>query len=111
MAITINTKIAPEQYTPARERGSEDPTTFTLKPLNGFEYLDVISHATQDGGQLSITGMRKCIGYGLTGADNLKDENGRDVKLDAGQLDPVLLAELAGRILTISHLSEDERKN
>lgn len=111
MAITLSNKVAPEQYTPIREKDSENPTTFKLKPLDGFEYLEVIGHASADGGKLTSEGIKLCLKYGLQDATNLQDGKTKKVKLDPKRLDPLLLAELAGRIMDISHIGEDERKN
>lgn len=115
MAIVVRSKLIPEVYTPKSEIDAPSPTVFTLKPLNGIEYTDVMCHLMDDGDgnqRISSIGLRKLIKYGVTHVDGLIDEKGKNVKkFTPEMLDPVLLSELASKILEISDIQEAERKN
>lgn len=117
MAITAITNLAPFDYVPESDRDSESPTTFKLTPLNGMQYMEVISEITTDtngDSRLSGTGMNRAIKYGLTGWENFPDENGKAVKFNPiaiRKIPPVILAELAREIVSKSELGVSEQKN
>jgi hypothetical protein len=115
MAIVVRSKLIPETYTPKSEIDADNPASFTLKPLNGLEYTDIMCHLIDDGDgnqRISVTGLNKLIKYGLVSAEGLTDEKGKQIKKPGAEmLDPVLLSEIATRILDISNISENERKN
>lgn len=114
MAITVFSKITPILYTPKSEEKAENPTKFQLKPLDGLQYMDVLTHTSTDQNDnvtLSHLGMRLALKHGLLNAVGLLDELGNDIELSAQMLDVTLLIELSGKIMEISNLTESERKN
>ena len=116
MAITAISNLAPFDYVPELDRDSESPTTFKLKPLNGMQYMEVISELKSDGGEtrLSGKGMHLAINHGLVGWDNFSDDNGKAVKFNPANINkipPIVLAELAGEIVSKSELGVTETKN
>lgn len=115
MAIQVTTKLITEDYIPVIEREELSPATFTLKPLNGAEYLDVMCHMIDDdeGGQrLSRQGIEKIFKYGVKEVNNLLDSDNKPLtKVKPEMLSPILLSEIASRIMAISEVTEQERKN
>jgi len=116
MAIKARkSKILPIMYIPQEEEGSDNPTQFKLKPLDGLEYMDVLLHAkvnSEGEVELEPAGLKVALKFGLIGSKNLTDELGNvDVELIPTELDSVLLIELAKKIMEISNVSDEERKN
>ena len=117
MAIKVKSKIVPVWYTPKSEEKEENPASFKLKPLNGLEYTDVIANTSNDAGgesKLSERGVRLAIKHGLLDAKNLIDEHGNEIKLKHvghGVLPMNILIELAGQIIDLSSMSDDDIKN
>lgn len=113
MALKVNTKLLPVDYIPNIERDDPNPTVFTLKPLNGAEYLDVIAYMTNADGvqRLSRAGIEKIFAYGVRNVSNVIDQDGQLVKKATADLfDPIILSEIAGEILSISEIGDSEKK-
>lgn len=117
MTIHAKNTFTPVIFTPDSEKDSDDPTTFTLKPLNGLEYMQVLNNTTIDDNgvtKLSATGLELALRHGLTGANNLIGENGKPITLNRftmKTLSAVLLIEIANAILEASEIDGEERKN
>lgn len=121
MAILAITALTAKKYVPLSEQDSEvdanELTSFDLKPLNGLEYMEVISELKTDSegvSRLSGEGLKKSIRYGLVGWDNFNDEQGRKVKFNkfnVSKVPPLVLAELASEIINVSETGNEERKN
>ena len=119
MAITAISKLTAEDYVPESDRDSDadDQTSFSLKPLNGMQYREVIAELKTDGdGESSLTGqgLKLAIKYGLAGWENFSDENEKVLKfnkLNVSKIPPIILTELAGEIINRSEVGAEERKN
>jgi len=118
MAITAaQAKIDKVDYVIESDRGSENPTTFKLKPMDGQQYMGVMAEANMDqDGMMSFSErtMKNTLKYGLVGWDNFPDEDGKDVKfsrLAFGRIPVAELTELFSQIIKMSSVSEDEGKN
>lgn len=117
MAITAISKLTAEDYIAQSDREDESPTRFRLRPLNGLQYMEVISELSRgDDGQLRISGkgMKLALQYGLVGWSNFRDSDGKEIKfnpVNVEKIPPVILSELAGEIINRSEIGEDERKN
>jgi hypothetical protein len=117
MPITAISNLTPEWYTPECEKGVDDPTRFKLKPLDGKEYMEIMSEfRREESGEFTISsrGLHAALKYGLVGWENFMDSHGKDVKYsphNLGKVPPIILQELAGEIINRSELGETERKN
>ena len=107
MAINAITKIAADWYTPESEREEENPTRFKIQPLNGLQHMEVLN-------DLYKSGPFNALRYGLVGWENFSDENGKEIKFSAKNIEripPLLLSELSTEIVNRSELGEDATKN
>jgi len=117
MSITAAKGFIPEKYIPESQKNETPPAEFTLKPLTGLEYMEVMSEMYRDDkGQIHMPGtaLTLAINYGLKGWKNFIDEDGEDVgfsKQAIAFLPAVELSELADKIIAISELGVAERKN
>lgn len=118
MAIKAISTIKPDWYTPQCEEGEDEPTRFKLKPLDGTQYLDVMSEVTTSlDGDIQVTGrgLKLAAKWGVVGWENFSDpETGKEIKYSAvnvPRVPPVILSELVGVILERSELGEDQTKN
>jgi hypothetical protein len=117
MAITAIDNLSPSWYTPDCEKDEDVPTRFNLRPLDGLEYMEVISEVTKhDSGDFAITskGMQKAIRSGVVGWENFKGSTGKDIKFSPHNLNkvpPLILQELAGEIIERSELGAEAEKN
>ena len=117
MSIQIISNITPFDYTPTGDRESADPTVFKLLPLNGMQYMEVMNELTRDANgtmKLSSRGLQQALKYGLIDWKNLCDENGKNVKFNAfniNKIPPFILTELAGEIIDRSEVGDAVRKN
>ena len=117
MAITAISRLIAEDYVTEGDRGSDEPTSFSLKPLNGMQYMEVIAELKTNGdGEASLTGegLKLAIKYGLVGWKNFCDEDGANLKfnkLSVTFIPPTILAELASEIISRSEVGAEERKN
>lgn len=84
----------------------ETKTTWTLRALTCFEYMD----ATKEG----FVNHGAIVGYGLTGWKDFPDENGDQIEFSVENMKyipPLIAQDLSLAIQNIAALSEDERKN
>lgn len=117
MAIKTWRGLAPTWYTPVSEEGSEDPARFKLKPLNRAE-LDMVfeGRTTDSEGNLILTarGIEHALRVGLVDWENVLDENDKPLKFSIANfryLPWAIGQELAGELVNMSFLAEDEAKN
>ena len=114
MTITVSSKLTPTLYTPISEKESKTPTKFKLRPLDGIQHLGVMMHlqvGDEGNATLSHTGLMLAIKHGLIGSVGLKDELDNEINVNAKDLEWDLLLELAGEIVKLSTITEEERKN
>lgn len=117
MSITITSGLVEEQYIPISEKESENPTSFTLSPLDGMQYMEVIAELKRDEEgtfRISPKGLQFALKYGLKGWVNLTNNTGENIvfnEFNKRFLPARILAELANKIVDISELGESERKN
>lgn len=117
MPIVARSNFTPVDYIPTSERDEENPTKFQLKPLNGMEHMRVLNHITTNAdGETMVddTGIELALKHGLIGATNLVDEDGNDVGLNRFTRNSIpfgVLVELATKILAITNMTGDARKN
>ncbi len=117
MAIKTWRGLAPTWYTPVSEEGSEDPARFKLKPLNRAD-LDMVfeGRTTDSEGNLILTarGIEHALRVGLVDWENVLDENDKPLKFRIANfryLPWAIGQELAGELVNMSFLAEDEAKN
>lgn len=117
MAIIARGKITEVIFITENDRESEDPTKFTLKPMDGVQYMGVMAEGNIDAdGMMSFSErtMKSALRYGLVGWDNFNDGDGKKVKfsrLQFGQLPVEVLTEIFSEIISISTVDEDDSKN
>jgi len=116
MAIRAN-NLVPAWFTPESEKESDNPARFLLKPLDGEEYLELITELgeKEEGGMtISGKGLKLAIRYGLAGWENFNDAGGTPLKFSRGNIGllPVyILVDLAQEIANRSAVSGEQEKN
>ena len=109
MTIKARSKLVEDIYTPKSEEKEKNPTTFKLKALTSFQYLDVLGD--MDGDLFTAKALEKISEYSFVSANNLLDMDGKKIeRLNADYLPPLLIIELANRVISISTISEEEKK-
>lgn len=114
MATAIS-KLVESEYILKADEGTDNPATFTLRPLTGLQRI-AVRQAIGEGNEEKI--HRLCLVYGLAGWKNLKDADGHAVAWAPGNMDRNLdclaendIYELARAVFSSSFLTEAERKN
>jgi len=123
MALSLNLNKVPFILECDRDEPEEKQTTFYIRPLSAKQ-----SATLQDSMKFSGVGKEATmqnigsntldmVRIGLVGWDNFKDEEGKDIKflkdMDAN-LDRLAVTyryELAGKIMELSNLGDEEVKN
>ena len=111
MTIKVLEGLTPDWFTPASELDAETPTRFKLKPLNGFEYMDVLGEtAVNEHGHrmLNARGMRQAIKYGLVDWENFDAPFNQQ---SVGTIPTTYLIEIANEIINRSDLTGEKEKN
>lgn len=118
MAIKATSVIKPDWYTPEDEKEEESPTRFKLKPLDGIQYMDVMSEVAKNlDGDIQITGrgLKLVVKWGVVGWENFVDpDTGKEIKYSPHNMQrvpPLVLSELVSEILERSEIGEDQTKN
>lgn len=117
MTIKALTGLVAEWYTPDDERDEAIQSQFKLQPLNGMQYIEIMSHgeALESGNFLvNHIGRQLLLKYGLVGWKNVEQVNGDPLPFSRNNIEMLpaaILAELGNEILTVSSLVEAERKN
>lgn len=108
-------KVAPTWYTPVAEKDESDPTTtrFKLRPMTPAETESCMNAKL---GELVFppSVRSKIIQYGLVDWENVPDGNGELIECIPMNYDEIsieLRGELSGEIISMSILSEADRKN
>lgn len=110
MAIVGITDLAPYWFTPTQEE-SETPTRFKLKPLDGFETLEV---SAEVGARRVAAAQKLAVKYGLVDWENFCDESGNNIKFSREnfRLLPVgAIAEIAVQVINGATLDKEQKKN
>lgn len=110
MAICGETDFVPYWFTPTQEE-SDSPTRFKLKPLDGFERLEV---SAEVGARRVASAQKLAVMYGLVDWENLQDQSGNQIKFSREnfRLLPVgVIAEIAVQVITSAKLSDEQKKN
>lgn len=116
MAIRALKGLVPEWYTPESEAEETSPAQFKLQPLNGMQYLEVMSNGvvTPDGMfRANHSGRELLLKFGLKDWKNVEDHDGAPLQFTPANFDylpPEILTELGNKILTDSTLAGDARK-
>lgn len=116
MAIKAMSGVVPEDYVCKHEGDTENPTIWKLQPLNGFDYMEVMSELqrTDNGFKISGKGLGIAVRKGLVGWQNFHDENGKEIKfnpLNMKKIPAIVLGDLADRVIEISELGDEQAKN
>ncbi len=117
MAIKALPKFIPEWFTPEGQEEESTPTRFKLQGLTGPQLLEVQAESSQSGGgMIMITGrgLNMAVNFGLKDWENFTDADGVELPCTRGNIRRIpmeILSELSSKILDISSVSEDERKN
>ena len=117
MSVKALNPFAPFWYTPEADQGSENPTKFKIRGLNGSEIGYVSPEFVIDDAQRMVTGMSGkgidlTLRYGLLDWENFENDNGK-VKFSPNNfaLIPHLTrVELAMQIIAASYVSDEEKK-
>lgn len=113
MTIHAIPQIMPFTFVPKQDRDSDIKTTFTLKPLNGLQHMEVLREI-DDKGFFTSRGLKLALQYGLAGWENFNDEHGTPVPFSTvnfAAVPPFILHEIGVEIINRSSLGETERKN
>ncbi|MBL1293070.1 MAG: hypothetical protein COB61_004275 [Thiotrichales bacterium] len=116
MAISIVNKLSTVWYVPRPEIEAASPSRFSLRPLNGMQYMEVIQETTGAGLDIRISGrgLKLALEYGLVDWEGITNAAGEKVnysRIELQKLPPELLTELANQIIIQSDVTEDEIKN
>lgn len=117
MAIKALPKFIPEWFTPESQEEESTPTRFKLQGLTGPQFLEVQSEVSQSGGGMILVtgrGLNIAVNYGLTDWENFTDDDGEELPCTRGNIARIpmeILSELSSKIMDLSSVSEDERKN
>lgn len=104
-------------YTPRADQGSDNPTTFKLRPLDGLQYMEVMHELTESKGsgvRISAAGKLLALKYGLADWNNFNDAQGNAIPFSPVNfklIPPVILNELAIEIMNRSEFGEGDQKN
>lgn len=106
-------KVAPVWYTPEAEKDEDNPTRFKLRPLTPSESEACMN--AKPGELVFPPSVRsKIIQHGLVDWENVPDGNGgliECIPMNYDEISIELRGELSGEIISMSILSEEERKN
>ena len=105
MATAIN-PVQQREFVCPSEANAERPTTFKIATLTGTQFLDVIADYKID--------YVKAVRYGLRDWSEFYDAEGKEIPfspLAINQVPPLLLREVAERIVNDSQLGDDQLKN
>lgn len=117
MAIITANPVASRWYTPASQEGEESPAKFKIRPLDGEQLSEAMYQAkiTENGGiELHPDGMRSALRNGLIDWQNVMDTDGNEIPFSRTAIRLLPWTErldLAGEIINISFMTEDEEKN
>ena len=115
--ITALSNIAAEFYTPLSEIDEDTPTRFKLKPLNGIDYMNVITESgtnAEGNFTLSAASSQRALKSGLVDWENFNFSDGKTVKFSIHNFKSIpatTIAELLGQIMLISSVDEGDSKN
>lgn len=117
MAVKALNPIAPRWYTPKSEEGSENPTRFKIRGLNGNEQGYVWPELVVDNELKTVTGMtgkglELALRYGLVDWENFSNDQG-PVAFSVQNfafIDYGLRTELAMVIVAASYVTPEEKK-
>lgn len=117
MAIKALNPFAPSWYTPKEEEGSDNPTRFKIRGLDGeqMSYVgaELVFDASGNIRNISGKGIELALGYGLVDWENFENDDG-PVKFNRANFRLIpyhLRLELAVQIVARSVPNEEERKN
>lgn len=117
MAIKANTGLVSQWYTPIGEREEDQPARFKLKPLDQMTYLEVISSCEQNpDGTIAVNrrALDKCLKSAIEDWEQVFDQSEKPLKcswVNHKHLPYEILVELFQEVLTVSTLTEDDKKN
>ena len=117
MITALTSGLTNEKYIPESEKNEPNPAEFTLKPLNGLEFMEVMNEMYRDeNGVLRMPGeaLKKAINFGVRGWKNFLDPQGEDVPFNKSNIPLIpapVLSDLANKIISISEVGVAERKN
>jgi hypothetical protein len=111
--------FAPEWYTPAEDQGKENPTRFKVRGLNGAEmgYVQPEMILDTSGPQAMLSGLTGkgldlTLKHGLLDWENFDNDSGA-LKFSPHNFSLIpltLRTELALKIISMSFVSEEEKK-
>lgn len=114
MAIKAYSGITSEWYTPDSEEGFDDAAQFELKGLTGAQLLEVQQHFDIENQRVLGPGLVMACRLGLTDWKNIVDEEGKErvfTRQAILLLPAEVLAELGGKVISLSVMDDDETKN
>jgi hypothetical protein len=111
--MRINTGLSEEWFSPLN---TETDARFKLKPLDNLTMADIISDGSMKGGNFSLSkaGRRLLLAQGLVGWEGITDENDAPVEFTQKHFKSIpypILLEIAMKLIEISSVSEEDRKN
>lgn len=107
-------KVAPTWYTPIAEEDEEMPTRFKLRPLTPPQLESCLVTSGSGGFSFPPSKYSEILRYGLVEWDGFTDED--DVVIECHprnhhRIPMRIRMELAGELLVMSQLTEDDQKN
>jgi len=107
--------VAPCRYVPLDQREDDKPFALMLRPLTGEQLDHVLEGAVNNGDRLQLTpkGIKAALNFGIVSWDNFENDDGAVECKPAnyGKLYWSDRQEIAGEIVNMSALSEDDKKN
>lgn len=97
-------EIAEEQGEVISEAEAPNLTGFKIRPLKGFEFMDVINDQ-------GATGYMKALRYGLMGWRNFLNDDPFTVSKAMDFIPAKIQMKIARRIIAISDLDGEQQKN
>lgn len=115
MSIKAIKRLSGLWFTPEDQKGEDKPARFKIQPLNGLQHAEIISELRSDGRDyhLTYTGIQSALKNGLIDWENIEDEEGKPLSFKPSNLRCIpgnYLHEIAGEIIGLSNISEDDAK-
>lgn len=107
-------KVAAVWYIPESEKDEACPTRFKLRPLTPPQLESCLVVSAQGGFSFPPSKYNEILRYGLVEWEHFTDDMDAEIECHSRNHDRVPMnfrMELAGELLVMSQLTEDDRKN
>lgn len=117
MAVQALTGLVAEWFTPSDQADDDAPARYKIKPLNGFQFMEVAQHGvigTDGSFTPNHKGLLMLLHYGLKDWENVLDHEGNALPFNLQRtkfIPTPHLVECANEILGRSALEAEAEKN